>query len=79
MLYHSNSWIIERKGKTLHLLKQSAKPVVVGRKRKRHEVFDPAMDQLDAQKEEAKAADKGMLDEDGFRDVTKLLTPVSKN
>lgn len=35
----------------MHLLKQSAKPVQSGRKRKRHEVFDPATDdmQIDAE------------------------------
>ena len=31
----------ERKGRTIHLLKQSAKSSVIGRKRKRFEVFDP--------------------------------------
>ena len=34
------SWT-EKKGKTIHLLKQSAKNTVGGRKRKRFEVFDP--------------------------------------
>ena len=64
---------IERKGKTLHLLKQGAKPVPGNRKRKRHEVFDPAEPLVDWNMEEAKAADKEEIKQDGFADVTGKL------
>ena len=64
---------VERKGKTLHLLKTSAKPVQAGRKRKRHEVFDPANDEIDVNMEEAKAADRENANQDGFKDVSKEL------
>ena len=64
---------IERKGKTLHLLKQGTKPVPGNRKRKRHEVFDPAEPLVDWNMEEAKAADKEELKQDGFADVTGKL------
>lgn len=40
----SPSFPSERKGKILHLLKASSKPVSFGRKRKRFEVFDPVRD-----------------------------------
>ena len=39
---------VGRKGKILHLLKVGAKPCPYGRKRKRHEVFDPAMEEQKA-------------------------------
>ena len=55
----ANTHSIERKGKTLHLLKQEAKPVARGKKRLRHEVFDPAEKPLDWNMEEAKMVDKG--------------------
>ena len=55
------------------MLKQSAKPVVGGRKRKRHEVFDPAEPIVDWNMEEAKAADKEELKQDGFADVSGKL------
>ena len=64
---------VERKGKTLHLLKQSAKPVQRGRKRKRHDVFDPATDKMDVDAEEAKAADRERADKDEYKDVTNEL------
>ena len=64
---------LERKGKTLHLLKQRAKPVVGGRKRKRHEVFDPAERPPDVNMEEAKKGDKEILKQDDFADVTNKL------
>ena len=32
----------EHKGKTLHLLKQASKPVPQGRKRFKHNIYDPA-------------------------------------
>ncbi len=35
----------EHKGKTIHLLKASAKPVTCNRKRKRFEAFDPTKQQ----------------------------------
>ena len=55
----ANTDLIERKGTTLHLLKQGAKPVARGKKRLRHEVFDPAEKPLDWNMEEAKIGDKG--------------------
>ena len=57
----------------MHLLKQGAKPVPGNRKRKRHEVFDPAEPLVDWNMEEAKAADKEEIKQDGFADVTGKL------
>ena len=55
------------------MLKQSAKPVPGGRKRKRHEVFDPAEPVVDWNMEEAKNADKEEIKQDAFADVTGKL------
>jgi hypothetical protein len=42
----------EKKGRTIHLLKQCSKTSVVGRKRKRYEVFEPEMeDKMNIQQE----------------------------
>ena len=48
----------ERKGRTLHLLKQSAKPVQNQRQRKRHEVLMPGQQPQPAP-EEAKGEGSG--------------------
>ena len=70
---------IERKGKTLHLLKQSAKPVQRGRKRKRHEVFDPANEEMQIDAEEAKQADRDRADKEEYKDVTNELKRSKRN
>lgn len=75
IIFHS----IEKRGKTLHLLKQSAKPVQTGRKRKRHEVFDPANDEMHVDKEEAKHADSILAKQDGYKDVTAELKRSKRN
>ena len=54
-------------------MKQSAKPVKMGRKRKRHGVFDPANDAMNVDAEAAKQADKDKSGADGFKDVTDKL------
>ena len=50
----ANSIVAERKGKTLHLLKNKSKGAVMGRKRKHYEVFDPGMPSDVLMVEEAK-------------------------
>ena len=40
---------VGRKGKILHLLKVGAKPAPYGRKRKRHEVFNPEAEEQKAE------------------------------
>ena len=61
------------------MLKQSAKPVARGKKRLRHEVFDPAEPLVDWNMEEAKAPDKKEIKQDGFADVTGKLKSKGRN
>ena len=50
-----------------------------GRKRKRHEVFDPATDKMDVDAEEAKKADRDRSDKEEFKDVTTELKRPQRN
>ena len=57
-----------RKGKTLHLLKQSAKPVSYGRKRRKFEVIEPDyIDEL--RRQDVQIADLTKKKQDTIKDV----------
>ena len=70
---------VERKGKTLHLLKQGSKAATTGRKRKRHEVFDLNATRNVVMAEESKEGQPGGDDETEFADVTHMLKKPKRN
>ena len=62
----------------MHLLKAGAKPVPGGKKRRRHEVFDPGNDGMQVVWEEHKNKQEEPGKNDGFQDVTSQLKKTGR-
>ena len=63
----------------MHLLKQGSKAATTGRKRKRHEVFDPNAPRNVVMAEESKEGQPGGDGDGDFTDVTHTLKKPKRN
>ena len=63
----------------MHLLKQGSKAVGLGRKRKRHEVFDAGAPANNEMFEENKGPEPGDGNDGQFQDVTHTLKKSKRN